>query len=127
MNSTRRGDRGSSTLELVIVFPVVLLIICGGITAALFFHARNVALAAAQEGLRDASAVNGTGVDGEQRARQFLDQAGGNDVLRDINVTRDMGPNWATVTVTGKSLTLVPGMTLRIEQSATGPVERFTG
>ncbi len=114
------------TLELVIIFPVVLLIISGGITAALFFHARNVAQAAAQEGLRDATAVNGSGEQGEQRARQFLNDAGGNDILRDVTVTRSVGANWATVTVEGRSLTLLPGVTFHVEQSATGPVERFT-
>lgn len=125
-HSTPAGERGSSSLELVIVFPAIMLIIFGGITAALFFHARNVAQAAAQEGLREATAVNGTGRAGEQRARQFIDNAGGRDVLQDVTITRDVAANWATVTVEGRSLTLLPGMTLRIEQSATGPVERFT-
>lgn len=131
MKATRRPppttcERGSSSLELVIVFPAVLLIIFSGITAALFFHARNVAQAAAQEGLRDAQAVNGSGDQGEQRARQFLQAAGGGDVLRDVTVTRSVTANWATVTVEGRSLTLLPGVTFRVEQSATGPVERFT-
>lgn len=122
----RSRDRGSATLELVLIFPIVLTAIAGGITAALFFHARNVAQAAAQEGLREATAVNGTGQAGEQRARQFIDNAGGNDILRNVTVTRSVSANWATVTVQGRSLTLLPGVNLPVEQSATGPVERFT-
>ena len=43
-------DRGSSTLEIAILGPALLLLIFGVVQAALWFYARNLALAAVQEG-----------------------------------------------------------------------------
>lgn len=115
------------SLELVVVFPVVLLIIFGVIQGALYYHARNVALAAAQEGLRAARAETGTAADGAQGAQQFLADAGGSGVLTGATVTPSRTPTAASVTVTGSSLSVLPGIPgLRVTQTAAGPVERFT-
>src|SRR3712207_8131812 len=47
------GERGAASLELAVVFPVVLLLVMTLIQAALWFYARSVALGAAQEGARE--------------------------------------------------------------------------
>lgn len=46
------GDAGVATLELTVLFPVVLLIVFGVIQGALYFHGRNAAMAAAEQGVR---------------------------------------------------------------------------
>ena len=49
----RRGhaaDRGSTNIEMAILFPVFVLLILLGIQIANIFQSRNVALAAAQQG-----------------------------------------------------------------------------
>lgn len=121
-----RDDRGSISLELVVVFPVVLLIIFGGIQAALYFYARNMALAAAQEGLRSARVENGTAGAGAASAHAFLRRAG-SDILTGTSVAPARGPAEARVTVQGQALSLVPGVAgLPVSQTAAGPVERFT-
>src|SRR5262249_52586094 len=48
----KRTDRGASTLELALLTPVLLLVILAVIQFALVFHARHVALAAAQAAAR---------------------------------------------------------------------------
>lgn len=120
-----RDDRGSMSLELVIVFPAVLLIIGGVIQAGLYYHARNLALAAAQEGLRAARVENGTAGAGGQRAREFLGAAGG-DVITAISITPTRTATDARITVSGRSLGILPGVSLPVSQTAAGPVERIT-
>src|SRR3569833_4288637 len=48
----RRSDRGANTLELALLTPILLLVILFVVQFALVFHARHVALAAAQAGAR---------------------------------------------------------------------------
>lgn len=123
----RRSERGSATLELAVLFPVVLLIIFITIQGALYFHARNVALAAAQEGVRVARAENGTSEAGGNVARGFVEQAGGAGVIVGLRVTPTRSRTTASVTVSGRALSAIPGMDgFRITQTAKGPVERFT-
>ena len=122
-----RDERGASTLELVILFPAVLLIIFGGIQAALYYHARNVALSAAQQGVRAAKAENGSDDKGRAAANDFLDAAGGGDVLTGVNVSSVRGVEEASVTVTGRPLRVIPGiLNLKVSQTAEGHIEDFT-
>ncbi len=122
------GDRGSASLELVFVFPVLLLLIMGGVQGALFSYARSVALAAAQEGSRAAGAETGTSGDGQAAASAFVGDAGGADVLQAVRITSSRSATSASVTVTGRSLSLLPGFGgFVVSQSASAPVERITG
>lgn len=123
----RRDERGSTSLELVILFPVVLLLIFAGIQGALYYHARNVALSAAQQGVRAAKAENGSSDQGRQAAQAFVDQAGGDNVITGVNVTANRGANEATVTVTGRPISVIPGiLNFTVSQTAQGPIEVFT-
>jgi Flp pilus assembly protein TadG len=122
-----RDERGSVSLELVVAFPLVLLVICAGLQAALYFHARNVALSAAQQGVKVARAENGSAGAGGARAREFVADAGGADVLGQLSVSPSRTAIEARITVSGRSLSVLPGMPgLRVSQTAEAPVERFT-
>lgn len=122
-----RGDRGSATLEITVLFPIVLLLILGVVQGALYYHARDVALAAAADGLTAARSRTGTAEQGRQAAVAFLDRAGGDDVLPGAEVTAVRAGAAATVTVTGHAVSLLPGLpSWSISQVASGPVERFT-
>ena len=63
-SSRRRDERGSGTIELVILLPALFAVMFLGMQAALFYHARTVAIAAAQEGARAAGGENGKEADG---------------------------------------------------------------
>lgn len=97
-----------------------------GMQAALFYQARTVAIAAAQEGARAAGAQHGSEADGATAANDFLTEAGGDDVLTTTSTNVQRTPTTATVTVTGFSLSVIPGWNIRITQTATVPVERLT-
>lgn len=122
-----RDERGSATLEITVLFPVVLVATFALVQGALYYHARDVALAAAGDGLTAARARTGSGEEGRRVALAFLDRAGGSDVLAGAQVTAARGGTLATVTVTGHAISLVPGLPgWSISQTASGPVERFT-
>ena len=114
------------SIELVILLPALFAVMFLGMQAALFYHARTVAIAAAQEGARAAGAERGRESDGVAAANDFIVEAGGDDVLTDTSTGADRTATTATVTVTGFSLSVIPGWKVRITQSATVPVERLT-
>lgn len=119
------GERGSVTLELALIFPMVMLLVFGMVQAGIYFHARNIALAAAQEGARAASVENGSAGAGEAAAAQFATRVGGG-MITDINAAAARGTT-ATVVVTCRTFSLVPGTeSLQVRQSASLPVERIT-
>lgn len=120
-------EDGSASIQMVILMPVLFLIMFTGMQGALWYHARAVAIAAAQEGARTAAAEDGTLGAGLADAASFVADAGGTDVLAAAHVTGRRTTTWATVTVTGTAMSVIPGWTLTVAQSATAPVERITG
>ncbi|GAB1646833.1 TadE/TadG family type IV pilus assembly protein [Krasilnikovia sp. MM14-A1259] len=122
--STVRNDDGSAAVETVVVIPSVLLVIFLSLQIAMYSYARSIALGAAQEGLSAARSYDGSAGAGSARARDFIGRAGG-DSLSSAGVRVNRGAETATVTVTGNSLSLIPGLRWRVSQTATGPVERF--
>jgi Flp pilus assembly protein TadG len=126
-SSSRRlhDQRGSVSIELVILLPALFAVMFLGMQAALFYHARTVAIAAAQEGARAAGAEQGRESDGVGAANDFIAEAGGDDVLIGTSASASRTATTATVTVTGFSLSVIPGWKVRITQSASVPVERL--
>src|SRR4051812_18125409 len=92
--------KGSATLEIVVLLPAVLLATFGLVQGALYYHARDVALAAATDGLTAARARTGSADDGRRAALTFLRRAGGDDVLPGSAVDSDRTATAATVIVT---------------------------
>ncbi|WP_310964105.1 TadE/TadG family type IV pilus assembly protein [Nocardioides terrisoli] len=119
-------ERGSVSIELVILLPALFAVMFLGMQAALFYHARTTAIAAAQEGARAAGAEHGRTTDGAAAANAFIDEAGGDGVLTNTTTTVHRTSTTATVTITGFSLSVIPGWHVRIVQSASVPVERLT-
>ena len=122
----RPSERGSVTVQMVILLPVVFAFMFMALQSALWYHARAVALGAAQEGARVASADGSTGPAGAAAATDFVADAGGDGVLLGSGVNATRGATVATVTVTGNAHTVIPGWAPAIHQSASVPVERLT-
>jgi Flp pilus assembly protein TadG len=125
-SSRRRNERGSVTIQMVFLMPALFLVMFLGLQGALYYHAREVALAAAQEGAREAGSETGTRDSGVATANTFLQDAGGSDVMTSTSVSASRTANTATVTVTGTSLSVIPGWHVTVTQSASVPVERLT-
>jgi Flp pilus assembly protein TadG len=111
-------------LETVIVFPCVLILIWGALQTGLWFHARDVCLAAAEEGARTGAVLDGSSGAAVAAANAFLAQAA-RGLVESTSVSASRGRE-VVVTVTGKGLSIVPGWPVRIRQTARLPVERKT-
>lgn len=124
----RAVDRGTTTLEVVVLFPVVLLLVFGLLQGVFWYHARTVALAAAGSGVAATRTEVGTVAAGREAATSFVSRAGGADVLGEVTVSAQRTAVAARVTVTGRSVSLLPGVPgPAVTQTASGPVERVTG
>jgi Flp pilus assembly protein TadG len=121
-----RNQHGSTSIQMVILMPALFSVMFLGMQAALMYHARTVAIAAAQEGARTAAGENGTIARGVAAAASFVADAGGNDVIIGATVSGSRSDTQASVTVRGVSLSVIPGWSPPLEQSATVPVERLT-
>jgi len=129
----RRSERGVSTLELAILAPAILTLIFVSIQTALWLYGRSVALNAAQEGVSRLRLVQPpvytTAVGEKVRAdiQSYAQQLGGT-TLRNATVPFPAYNNpegTVSFTVTGDTVSLVPGLTLKVSRTATGPIEQF--
>lgn len=120
-------ERGSVTLELAVLGPALLLLIFTVMQVGLWFYARSLALAAAQEGAAAAGAYHAGTDAGLTRAQTFLDRSAG-DSLQDAAVSpAGSSATSVRIEVTGRALSVLPGIPgPPVSQVAQAPVERFT-
>ena len=118
----RRDDSGS--VELVIVFPVALMVILLIIQAGLWFLARASARDAATDGARAAAGVGATAATGQAAARSALAQLSG-PVLTDASVSASRNQITSGVTVKGRTESILPGLSLPVSATVSVPTESF--
>ena len=119
-----RGEAGVTSLSIVLVIPAVLLATSAVAQMVVYYHASNLATAAAQEAARAAQLQGGTAEAGRLAGEDFLTQAGPNLVLTpQVDVVR--GADTVTAEVSGVAPRMLPGVTLTIRARAAGPVEEF--
>ena len=117
-------DRGSVSLEMIVVTPVLLLLLFAAIQIALNSHARNIALAAAQDAARADGAYESASGAGQDAATAFLAQTG--DGLSNPAVTITHTGTEVHATVTGHAISIVPFLSWTVSQSASSPIEQVT-
>lgn len=123
-SALRRGERGSATLESVIVYPVLIIFIFGIFQGAFWFHARNLAHGAATAAYHAARTLDGSA--GAGRAAGMAAIETGNGSIQNPNVTVTRSAETVVVTVTGSTALVVPGFPgSTISETVTGPVERY--
>jgi Flp pilus assembly protein TadG len=122
-----RGERGSVSLEMVVLAPALLLLVFAVVQASLWFYARSLALAAAESGVAVARAHGHTPGEGVQAAQAWLARNAGDSVAHPAVTLTAATPATVEITVEARSLSLLPGVPgFPVRQSASGPVERFT-
>ncbi len=115
---------------MAIVAPSFLLFIFTIIEVALWMHARDVAVAAAREGVAELRTVDPE--DGPSRWEAAVEQSAeqsAND-LGDVQNPKakadyDATTHRVTVTVKGGVIDLIPGWTITVSGSASGLIEDF--
>ncbi|WP_275579419.1 TadE family protein [Streptomyces aureoverticillatus] len=122
-----REDRGDASIQMAIIYPFVLLLAVAVIQASMWYYAREIALTAAREGLSEARSYKAGPGDGIQRAREVLDRTAGDSLLNSSVSTAGSTGQRIRIQVSGTAQSMLPGVPgLRIAQSASGTVERWT-
>ena len=119
--SNTTSERGSVSVQMVLLMPTLLLVVWIALGAAMYFYGRTTALAAAQAGAAAGAADKATAADCVRTATDLAARAG--DALAGLHVTCQVRAQAVTATVTGSTLSLVPGWEPVTSQSATVPVE----
>ncbi len=117
-----RDERGMTTIQVAILFPVVLFWIMLIVQYGLWWHAKQVANAAAAEAVDAAQVSSGSARDGEDAAVSYLAQSGN---LDNVTITVSREPTVVTVEVRGEAPQLVPGFEWSVTARSSAPVERF--
>ena len=117
-----RGQQGQT--EVVIVFPVVMLLVLLIIQGALWFLGHSIAMDCAQDGARAAAFGGGSPVAGQTAATDTLAQLSGS-VLSQPRVSVAVTGGRAQVTVTGRAESILPGWALTVTATVAQPVEEF--
>ena len=113
-------------LEIAVLGPALLLLVFAIVQASMWFFARNLALAAAQEGVAAGRAYLADPGAASREAQAWLERNAG-DSLKAVSVSTSSSGESVRVEVSGRALAVVPGWEGPIvTQSAEGPLERFT-
>ncbi|MDQ0366507.1 TadE family protein [Catenuloplanes indicus] len=121
-----RSQRGASPIELAILMPVILFMLFGAIQIAAVYMARATALSAAQTAVGTQRLYDADEGSGRTRALAFIQTAGDWLTKPTVTVVVDDVNGVVSCDVTGNALTVVPGWTITVTQSASGPIERVT-
>lgn len=119
-------ERGSVSIQQVILLPLVFMVVFAGLQGALYYHASTIAGAAAQDGARAAAAYDNLGSLEAGRAAAVSALAQSHGSLQNYGVAVSNTGDGATVTVTGEALSIVPGIAPGVTRSATLPWEKLT-
>lgn len=115
------------TVEVAILFPMLIVITLGGVQMAMWFHARELCQASAQAGVRAARADGAPAGSGTLAAIDYMKRTGAGSV---DGPSADESGTATTVRVHVRgnvpSLVPLPGISFTIDQSASAARERFT-
>jgi Flp pilus assembly protein TadG len=126
LNESERG--GSTSVEMALLWLAMLLMISAVVQVALVFYAGQLALTAAEDGLRAGRYHHATSAaDARRDAEAFLRRAAGTSLgSAEVAAELDQATGVLRVRVSGDALSLVPGVPLRVSKEAVGAVERVT-
>lgn len=117
------GERGSVTIEAIILMPLLFLLIFAIVQAGLYYFAQSTARSIANGAVQVTRVEGGTEAAGRAEAVARLDSVGTELISnRGVDVVR--GPEQSTVTITGRAPTII-GIPFTVTQTATGPTERW--
>lgn len=118
----RAGERGD-VAPTVILTALTVFLVMFVIQVGLYFHARTVLNAAAEDGARAAQVRGGQAADGEATIDQIL--AGSPALLAEPTRQVSVDADTVTVELTARVPSLVPFWSGTVTARSSGPVERF--
>jgi Flp pilus assembly protein TadG len=121
-----RRDSGAIVLSYIIVVPVFMLAVMVIVQGAMWYLAREAALAAARQGADAARLPGASAGAGSAAAVAFAQKSASGYLLAPGATASDITGTTVQVTVTGHVPTLVPGLVIHVSQAVQAPVEQFT-
>jgi Flp pilus assembly protein TadG len=121
------GERGSSSVEFAILFPVIVGLLLAGPQLAMWHFARQAAEAAAQAGARAASVSEATGGAGQQAAATYLARLG-TGTITSYSVSEEGTATTVSVHVVAQVPNVIPlpGFSPTVDVTVERGKERFT-
>src|SRR4051794_12667200 len=125
--SGAKGERGSSSVEWAVLFPIVVVLLFAGPQLALWYFAREAADAAAQAGARAASVLEAAGGVGQQAADDYLAQLG-TGAITSYSASERGTATSVSVRVTAEVPNVIPlpGFDPSVDVTVVRARERFT-
>ncbi|MBW0116278.1 TadE/TadG family type IV pilus assembly protein [Pseudonocardia abyssalis] len=126
---TDTGERGGATsVQMAILWIAMITFILAVVQTALLYLAGQLALTAAEDGLRSGRYYGvGSAEQARRSAQDFIARTAGT-TLGAPTVEAVLSDDGATlqVTVSGTVLAVVPGLELHVAKQATGAIEQVT-
>jgi len=119
-------DNGSTTVEAVLVLPLLMGLLVLLMQMALWAHAAQVTQLAASEGDRSARSFGGGPAAGVSQADSIL-QGSGSDLASSNAVVTILPGDLARITVSGTAMSIFPGFTHTLTAVVVGPIQEFRG
>ncbi|MGW2748430.1 TadE family protein [Streptomyces sp. NPDC001450] len=125
--SLHERDRGSSPIQVAIIFPFVILLTLAAVQGFLWAYARNVAYTAAREGVSAGRMYEAGPADGAAKAQDAAASLGGNILTEPQVSTAGSTQERIRIRVQGQAISLVPGVGgWTVSATVSGPIERWT-
>jgi pilus assembly protein CpaE len=121
------GDRGSSSVEFTLLFPVIVLILFAGPQLAMWYFAREAAQHAATAAARAAAVDNAAPGAGTATGNDYLAQLS-SGTITDYTVTQEETATTVTIHVhaTVPNVIPLPGFDPTVDVTVVRAKERFT-
>jgi Flp pilus assembly protein TadG len=119
-----RGDRGSTTTEVVLYAPLLMLLVLVGVQLAVWALAQLGVQHAANHALQTTRIQGGTAAAGQADATTILAQVAGG-IVNDPRVSATRTVDTATVSIRATVPPVVPFLHLRVSTTVSAPTERF--
>lgn len=120
----RRSERGAAeSVQLVLIWPVVLMATVAVIQGGLWLHGRNVAVRAAAVAVDEARGATGT----TDRARALAIDLATNAGLTEVKVSVIRNGDQVEARVIGRAAVIIDFGLGRMDERAVAPLERVPG
>jgi len=120
-----RPDRGSTTVEMVGYFALMLAALLAGVQAAVWGLAELSCRYAANHAVQTTRVLGGSADAGQTDASTVLAAIDGN-LVTGASIQTSRGPATATVTVSGTAVQVIPFLRLPVRATVTAPIENLT-
>jgi Flp pilus assembly protein TadG len=122
-----KGERGSSSVEWAVLFPVIVMLLFAGPQLALWYFAREAADAAAHAGARAASTLAAADGVGQRTAEDYLAQLGTESITSySVDEARTATSVSVQVTAEVPNVIPLPGFDPSVDVTVVRATERFT-